>query len=390
MSCAPHQPVVGIDSLPASHLQVSCSEEWIKAPFIHPSIRSIYAMFGNVILLDYDEQDVPADYKATLNQEYQKKLTEADRLAVRVGGNHFLRCVVFSSKADISAWLDLNPTIRPTLITAQEDASKWYLWLFLRSGRHIRDENVGGTSWLGTPANIELRKKGEAPLMAVEIHWPKIVDFNDLCWDSHPRLKFRFTYNSLLTKYGEPVQENQAGKLRINTHFWAGVAIRELGVRYDSVADGFLVLNPAGEGSRPVSDQWVLAQLCALLLSQGRQDGCLALMEFREPRTLKDILEAVKTNGVIERNGGHLTVDTHVRMSLVREKGSTVSSAELLQDYQRACERSGSPALSERQFYRDAKEAIHTVFSICKNNSVERPGGAKNGYKGLRLKLTES
>jgi hypothetical protein len=198
------------------------------ASVVKDSVIRLYAVFGPMVVTPFDAANPPVDYQKTLTPEYQAKLAQADKPAVRLGGKQHLHCVSFKLKEDLEAWLVNNPTAEPTLITTREDASRGYVWLAPHTGLCIHSESGEGINWHDTESNIEVLDRNGACLVVVRDHSPAIIDFNDLCWASHNDLRFHLGYRHVPGQFGELIVEGQHGNVALNPHFRADIIGQEL------------------------------------------------------------------------------------------------------------------------------------------------------------------
>ena len=98
----------------------------VLAAAISPVVRRLYTLYGPVAVTAGDDTHPPTTCQATLTPEYQAMLAEADKLAVRVGGNLSLRCVVFAKQETTEIWLLAHRGVQIALVPALQDTCGWY------------------------------------------------------------------------------------------------------------------------------------------------------------------------------------------------------------------------------------------------------------------------
>lgn len=354
------------------------------------ALPDIYERFGlDTVLVPFEDKQclLSAQERKSLTlaftrtNSYQASLCSAD-VAVLCGQiNRGLCGLTFADPQTLEEFLAANPLLANTLTT--ETPSGFVLWIrtldFLPTA--FKGERV---RWLADTDAVVLRRRlpwpadwhaGEGEIMKVKV--------GTLNFDCDAGLQRHVLQTVLQWRWGPPFQVGSRGSKTLNFSFWAGLVGVLLQVRYRAWERRFECFDPEGREWLPLSEERLMRRIGDCINVEAQRMGCPAALSLKQ---LKPVLAELRVQFPEDDVEQPLAVARFIKDHVETCPGHDLTTRELHAAYCRCQSSAGLPAISQSMFEQLIGSALATRWGLRRSHSLIREGGAKCGYRGIRLK----
>ena len=355
------------------------------------ALPDIYDRFGqDTVLVPFRDGHclLSADERKSLTlaftrtNSYQASLCDAD-VAVPCGRiNGGLCGLTFADPQALQELLEANPMLANTLAT--ETPSGFVLWVRPLdvlpagfSGRRVK--------WLADTAAVVLR---------LRLPWPAgwsasgeeivAVNVGELNLDCDPALKMHMLQTVIQSRWGPPFQVGSCGGRTLNPRFWAGFAGVQLQVRYRPRERRFECFDSALPEWLPLTEEVLMRRVSDFINVESQRLGYPFAPSLKHLRLLFGEMRIQFPEDDVEQP---LAVARFIMDHVERCPGHDLTTRELHAAYCQSQSQTGLPAISQPVFEQLIGPALATRWGLRRSHSLSRDGGAKCGYRGIRLKV---
>ena len=350
----------------------------------HASANLLTA-FSGCPLVPVPAGGIPNEAPAPLATEIQtaafRSRLATQNITVLLGQVDGLFAVEFEDEAVLEAFLERNPTSRWTLITTHD--GRPVLWHRAKTAHRV-SLLLPGLNVLMRGNLLILNRDGlERTDLILNPAPPRLVNPETVDWGTDAD----GLIDSWLARlsHGEFFRRNTQGRAIPNRRSWRYYLTRRLRARVAySAADGaFFELTATGNWL-PVPDDQLRPRLRELI-AISPVDAPEAKARLSD-EWLDQVSRRLKTSLATHLPVAEARLRAFADRFLIKATRANVTNAELVAAFEAHCRETGQPRLSANK----AKVMLGRILRsepwlVGYSKSIQRPGGAQNGWRGVRL-----
>lgn len=314
---------------------------------------------------------------------YQLDLAERD-IALAPGRPSGGLCALVIPHGD-DAWVGMlaaNPVLRQSL-RVEHPAG---MVLFLRpQGTVPASVRDGGRAWLGDGALLTIKVRGGWTALppGTPMREPVNVRLEELDWRPLGSLGRSLLRDALLPQHDQLFTSSVASRGRLNLRFWPSYLLADLRLRFHA-RRGVFEQHDAVAAAWVERVQTVVLQLADRAVRQATAEWGAAY--YPRPVELCRLVAQMKVGGAVDVPDAREFIRQCLVGGLIRQPGTRVTGAEVLDMIARRHQQNGRPMPSRSLAGRWINELVFELFSAPQHRNLKPNRKWARGFRGLRLR----